>query len=426
LIAELGGGTVAPGIVDVYPAPVQPLTLPLRMERMNALLGTAIGADEAATILTALGIVVAKTGDGFSCTVPTYRPDLLREVDLYEEVVRVWGMERVISTLPGGRYRVGGLTPYQRLRDRVALSLRAAGLNEHIGLAFADPADGPRLGWALGPDEVPVALMNPMSEEQAHLRLTTLPGLLKAVAHNQRRSVPDVHLYELGSVFWTSPGRKLPKERLVVAGALAGAWERTGWSQPARALDFFDGKGVVETLMDEIGVTRWRVRAAEHPWLQSGRSADVIVSGDVVGWVGEVAPDVLEAYDAAGPVTVFEIEVKALAKAGFATAAYTEVPRLPAVTLDVALVVPDEVTVERATDAIRSAGGPLLESARLFDVYRDDPSVQAKRLPEGAKSLAFSLTYRAADRTLTDDEVSAAHERLLRKVCGALGAEVRG
>jgi phenylalanyl-tRNA synthetase beta chain len=426
LIAELGGGTVAPGIVDAYPEPVAPLTLPLRMSRMNALLGTTLEPGETAQILTALGCTPTPTEDGFTCTVPTYRPDLLREVDLFEEVVRVWGMERVESTLPGGRYRVGGLTPYQRLRDTIARALRAVGLNEHIGLAFADPADVERLGWALGPDELPVALMNPMSEEQAQLRFTTLPGLLRAVSHNQRRGVPDVHLYELGSVFWTAAGRKLPKERLVVAGALAGAWERQGWNQPSGQLDFFDGRGVLEALMDEIDVTRWRVRAAEHPWLQPGRAADVVVGGDVVGWLGEVAPSVLDAYDAVGPVTVFELSVKSLAKAGSATVTYAEVPRLPAVTLDLALVVPEDVTAERAEQAITAAGRPLLESVRLFDVYRDDPAARSKRLPEGTRSLAFSLTYRAPDRTLTDDEVRPAHERLVRKVCGALGAEVRG
>jgi len=426
LIAELGGGTVAPGIVDVYPEPAEPLTLPLRLDRMNALLGTALGAEETCEILTALGCTLSPTHDGFTCAVPTYRQDLLREVDLFEEVVRVWGMERVESTLPGGRYRVGGLTPYQQLRDRIACSLRAVGLNEHIGLAFADPADGDRLGWTLGPDELPVALMNPMSEEQARLRFTTLPGLLRAVSHNQRHGVPDVHLYELGNVFWTAQGRKLPKERLVVAGALAGAWERQVWSQPLQQLDFFDGKGVLETLMDEIDVMRWRVRAAEHPWLQPGRAADVVVGGDVVGWLGEVAPAVLDAYGVTGPVTVFELSVKSLAKAGSASVTYAEVPRLPAVTLDLALVVPEDVTAERAEQAITAAGRPLLESVRLFDVYRDEPTATAKRLPEGTKSLAFSLTYRAPDRTLTDDEVRPAHERLVRKVCGALGAEVRG
>ncbi|MCE5203146.1 MAG: phenylalanine--tRNA ligase subunit beta [Actinomycetia bacterium] len=425
LIAEVAGGRVAPGIVDVYPLPAKPIELTLRVDRMNALLGTTLVEEEVRQILSSLGIDVAGEGSVLTCVVPTFRPDLAREIDLYEEVVRIWGMERVASTLPGGRARVGRLTKEQRVHARIGEALRAAGLNEHIGLAFISLTDLERIGWTFGPGEGPVELLNPMSEEQSHLRTTVLPGLLRAVSHNQRHDVPDVHLYEMGTVFKTAEGRKLPRERGVVGGVLAGSWNRPGWNDPAPALDFFDGKGVLETLFDEIDVTNWKMRAAEHPWLQKGRSADVIVAGDVVGWLGEVAPPVLEAYDVSGAVTVFELDVKPLVKAVATDVRYREVPRFPAVKVDVALVVDDSVTAERVGQAIRSAGGPLLESVRLFDVYRDPEGATVRRVREGAKSLAFSLTYRAADRTLTDDEVRSIHERVVRKVCAAVGAEVR-
>lgn len=425
LIAELGGGTVAPGVVDEYPVPAVAKPLILRVERMNALLGTQLSVDEVTKILVALGVGVSGAGDDLACVVPTFRPDLEREIDLYEEVVRIWGMERVASTLPGGRERVGRLTSEQRLHARIGAALRAAGLNEHIGLAFSDPADAERIGWVFGPGELPVELLNPMSEEQAQLRLTTLPGLMRAVSYNQRRGVNDVHLYEMGVTFKTAAGRKTPQERLVAAGALAGAWNRPGWNAPAVALDFFDGKGILETLFDEIDVKGWKVRPAEHAWLQPGRAADVIVNGDVVGWIGEVAPKVLDAYEVTGPITVFELGVKALVKASDRAVRYVEIPRLPAVKVDLALVVDEDVTAERVQQAMQSAGRPLLESVRLFDVYRDPADATQRRLREGAKSLAFSLTYRAADRTLTDEEVRTVHERLVRKVCSAVNGEVR-
>ncbi|MDZ4655591.1 MAG: phenylalanine--tRNA ligase subunit beta [Coriobacteriia bacterium] len=428
LLAEVSGGVVAPGIVDVYPAPPAPKVLHLRGERLRSIVGAAITDDEAGSILTALGMTLTLAGDGFDVVVPTFRPDLEREIDLVEEVVRVWGMERVPSTLPGGRERLGSRTASQRRDLAVGQALRAAGLNEHIGYEFADPRDMERLGWVLGPDEVPVELINPMSEEQAVMRWTLAAGLLRTVSHNQRRGVGDVHVYELGSAFMTTPGRKQPKERLMVGGALAGAWQRPAWSEPARPLDFFDAKGVLEVLFAELGVDRVRFRTAERAWLQPGRSADVIVRGDVVGWIGEVASCVLDAYDATGPVTLFELGVKPLGKAGTGERGYVELPRYPAVNLDIALVVDESVTTEQLMQAMVSAGGTLLDDVRLFDLYRDSQDVPAekRRLPLGKKSLAFSLSYRSNERTLTDEDVRPVHEKLVAKVCRATGAEIRG
>jgi Phenylalanyl-tRNA synthetase beta subunit len=266
-----------------------------------------------------------------------------------------------------------------------------------------------------------------MSEEQSVMRWTLLGGLLRAVSNNQRRGVPDVHLYEIANVFLTAEGRKLPKERLMIGGAMAGSWERPSWHSDARPLDFFDAKGVVETLMDALGVDRWQVRATDRPWLQQGRSADVIVRGDVVGWIGELAPHVLDAFECAGPVTVFEISFASLLKAGRGTRSYAEVPRYPAVNLDIAIVVAEDVTAERVTTAIRSAGGDLLEDVRLFDVYRDRPDAAPgeRRLPEGTKSLAFSLSYRSPERTLSDEDVAPAHERLVKTVLRKVGGSIR-
>jgi phenylalanyl-tRNA synthetase beta chain len=173
--------------------------------------------------------------------------------------------------------------------------------------------------------------------------------------------------------------------------------------------------------MERRGVERWRVRAAERPWLQPGRSAEVLVGGDVVGWLGEVASAVLDAYEATGPVVLFEVGLKTLTKAAVAVRTYTDPPRYPAVELDLALVVPEDVTAERVEQAIVSAGGKLLDSVRLFDVYRDGAMRAA-----GRKSLAFALLYRAPDRTLTDAEVAPTHEKIVRKVTSAVGGELRG
>jgi phenylalanyl-tRNA synthetase beta chain len=208
-------------IADADPVAVAPRALELGLDRLDAVVGEAIAKVEAVGILERLGLSAAPKGDRtLSVTVPTFRPDLEREIDLVEEVLRVHGMDRVPSTLPAGRGRVGGLTLAQRRRERIGATLRAAGLNEAITWSFGDADDIVRTGWSLGPGEVPVRLLNPMSREQSVMRWTTLPGLLRAVSANQRKGVSDVHLYEIGEVWWNAPGRKQPKERTVISGVL--------------------------------------------------------------------------------------------------------------------------------------------------------------------------------------------------------------
>ncbi len=422
LMASIAAGEVAPGIVDVYPEHVSPIELAVRIDRMNSLCGTSILAEEAAGILSALGLMVEAVhgaSDTLRVTVPTYRPDLVREIDLIEEVVRVWGMERVESTLPGGRGRVGHLTAHQRWVRRIDATMRAAGLNETMTYAFVDPEDLGRTRMSLGEDERFVELTNPMSAEQAVMRWSLLPGLLRSVSYNQRRGVSDVHLYETGTVFSTSEGRKLPREHLSLACVLAGSWERPGWHGEPHPLDFFDGKGALEALALDLGLDRWSVRAADFAWLQAGRSAEIVLRGSVVGWIGEVDPLVAEEFEAEVPVVAFELDADALMAAARTSRTYIEVPRYPAVTFDVAFVVAEPVTVEEVELVIRKAGGRLLDSVRLFDVYR------GSGVAGGSKSLAWALSYRAPDRTLTDDEVRPVHEKLLKNVCGSVGAELR-
>jgi len=420
LLAEVGGGTVARGVIDEYPRPVVPVVVPLRVPRLNALLGTQLELAVVAGILEHLGLGVAGEADDLTVTVPTFRPDLEREVDLIEEVVRVHGMGSVPSTLPAGRGRIGGLTEDQTRRERVGAALRGAGLNEAITWSFADPTDAERTGWVFGLDEQPVRLLNPMSSDQSLLRFSTLPGLVRAVADNRRKGVADVHLYEIGSVWWTAPGRKQPKERAVMAGVLAGSWNRPGWNDRPVQLDLFDAKGVVESVVEELGIARFRLRKADLPYLQPGRSAEVLVGGDVIGWIGEVHPSVLASYECAGPVAAFELQLKPLLKVARDVTPFVDLPRFPGVKTDLAIVVPDGVPAERVEQAITAAGGKLLDEVRLFDAYRGEG------VAPGHTSLAFALVYRHPDRTLTDEEIATLHAKVVRKVTSAVGGELRG
>ncbi len=426
LLAEVSGGTVRPGVVDVYAERTLPRELAFRIPRFCAMMGADIPASFVADILERLGCAVAATDDAdvLAVTAPTFRPDLEREIDLYEEVLRLWGMDRIPSTLPGSPQRVGTRTEAERAMDTVNETLRSAGLNETMTYSFAEPADLERLRLPAEGLGEPVELLNPLNADQSVMRQSIVPGLLRSVAYNLARGVADVQLYEVGTVFSAAEGRKKPKERRRIAGALAGAMGDAAWNRARVPFDFFDGKGVLESLARELALPKVRFRALsadEAPHLQPGRAAEMMADGAVIGWVGELHPLAARAFDIEVPVTVFELDAGALVKAARPARPYVDVPVFPAVAVDVALVVDEGVTHERLVQCMTSAGGKLLEDVRLFDVYRDEERVGA-----GKKSMAYSLTYRAPDRTLTGEEVERAHGRLLTKVEKATGAEVRG
>ena len=425
LIAELAGGEVCRGTVDEWPVKEEPIALKFRHARFCAMMGADIPRSEAEDILTRLGCQVRDAGeDVLDVDVPSFRPDLEREIDLYEEVLRLYGMEKIPSTLPGGRGRIGKLSPAQQIEAKLHHTLRASGMNETMTYAFASPTDLAQLRMDGCVNGEAVELINPLNAEQSVMRQSLIPGLLRSVAYNQNHGVENIQLYETGNVFSAAEGRKKPKEHQKIAGVMAGAMERAGWNVTARAFDFFDGKGVLENIARELALPKVqfkKLEADEAPYLQPGRAARMVANGADLGWVGEIHPLAAAAYEAEAPVVAFELDVNALVKAARPARDYVEVPEFPPVNMDVAFVVKEDVTNERLTQAIKSAGGKLLAEVHLFDVYRD-----MLRLGVGKKSMAYALEYRAADRTLTGEEVDKAHNRLVTKVCKATGAEVRG
>ena len=448
LFAEVSGGVVCPGVVDVYPAPTAPVELTFRISRFRQMMGVDVPREDIVDILERLDCDVIEPNDAASDNLtviaPTCRPDLEREIDLYEEVLRLWGMDLVPPTLPSSPARVGALTEAQLLSRKVNRTLTAAGLNETTTYSFADPEDLVKLRLVSKPsaDEPatdapfagdvapaanisgkPVELINPMNAEQSIMRQTIVSGLLRSVAYNQAHGVKNIQLYETGKVFFAHDGKKQPKERERVAGVLAGAMSEAMWNAASVPFDFFDGKGVVESLARELALPKVRFRALsaeDAPFLQPGRAAEVLSGGTVLGWVGELHPLAVAAFEAAAPVVAFELDMEALGNSARPSRDYVDVPEFPPVDVDVAFVVPEDVSNERLVQCMNSAGGKLLENVRLFDVYRDD-----KRVGKGMKSCAYALTYRAPDRTLTSEEVEKAKAKLIKKVCGATGAEVR-
>lgn len=425
LFEQCCGAEVCPGTVDVYPVVVPAPVVDFRPDRARMLCGADVPDEFMTTRLTRLGCKVEPAAEGhLTVTAPTNRPDLTREVDLIEEVCRLWGEGDITPTLPAAKNHAGGLTVEQRRVRLIGQTLRACGLSETSTYCFADPNDLVKLGITDEGRGIPVKIINPLVADQSQMRQSMLPGLVRSVAYNLDHGVPNVALYEIGRVFYGHENKSQPDEPSFVAGVMAGKRADDAWNQKFGEYDFFDAKGAVESLLDALRLTKVRFKVAEpeqYPWLQPGRAAEVLSQGEVIGWVGNIHPANLQKVGVDVPVVAFELSVEHLLRLAKKELPYVDVPTLPGVTHDLAIVVDEDVTYEQLVQRITSAGGKLLADVRLFDVYRD-----RVRVGEGKKSMAFSLTYRAADRTLTSEEVEKAHEKLVNKVLRATGGEVRG
>ena len=423
LFEECCGAEVVGGIVDEYPAPVEPVVIPMRPARVRALCGADIPDQFMVDRLQHLGCTVSGEGETLTVTAPTNRPDLTREVDLIEEVCRLWGEGDITPTLPAARNHAGGLTVDQQRVRRIGRTLRACHLSETSTYCFADARDLERLNMPEEGKGIPVRIINPLVADQSEMRRDMLPGLLRSVAYNKDHGVKNVALYEIGRVFYAHENKSQPDEPTMVAGVLSGSWDDDGWNRTYGQLDFFDAKGVVEELLDELRITKVRFKVAKpekYPWLQPGRAAEVQAQGQQIGWVGNIHPESLQNFGIDEPVVAFELSVDHLLKLAKRELPYQNVPSLPGVDVDLAIVVDEDVTYETMVQRITSAGGKLLADVHLFDVYRDPV-----RVGPGKKSMAFSLTYRADDHTLTSDEVDKAHSRLVKKVLKGVGGEIR-
>ena len=281
-----------------------------------------------------------------------------------------------------------------------------------------------KLGMSEEGRGIPVKIINPLVADQAEMRRSILPGLLRSVAYNLDHGVDAVALYEIGRVFFGHENKSQPDEPSFVCGVLSGHRDDE-WCQKFEDYDFFDAKGVVEQLLSALRVTKVRFKVADpqtYGWLQPGRAAEVYGNkGELMGWVGNIHPKALKAFGVDAPVVAFELSVESLLRLAHRELPYVDVPTLPGVDVDLAIVVDESVTCEQIEQRIKSAGGKLLSDVRLFDVYRDPV-----RVGLGKKSMAFSLTYRSADHTLTSEEVDRAHKKVVDKVCRATGGEVRG
>lgn len=422
LLAEVAGGKPSPVVTDVSQPLPEPQTLNLRPERVNRLLGTDLTPAEMKRCLRALHFGVELTGDGrLQVDVPTYRRDVTREVDLIEEIARIYGYDRIEATLPTGSAVLGGEDPQAEQNERIRQRLIAAGLSEVITFSFMSPRSLGHLRLA-GDDPwlQAIPIQNPLSEEQSLLRTNVVTGLIEVVGRNLRRQNDTVRIFEIGAVYRPKelPLTSQPREVPTLGIALTGEAPRTGWGDSVREVDFYDVKGLVEAVMAELGLDA-RLERSAHPSLHPGRAADVWVDDRLVGRMGELHPDVLEAFDIPQRVYVAELSLGDLYGRA-RQIRFRPLPKYPAVQRDIAFLAPLGVPAEDIERVMKAEGGELLVGHRLFDVY------QGKQIPEGYRSLAYSLTFQSPERTLTDDEVAQVQQQILAALEARYGVRLRG
>ncbi|MGQ0568182.1 MAG: phenylalanine--tRNA ligase subunit beta [Armatimonadota bacterium] len=415
LIVVLAGGGVQRGAVDVYPSPVARQAITLRLARIDRLLGTAVSAEEVVAILTRLGLQVRRNGGIVYATPPAGRRDLEREEDLVEEVARHHGYDRIPETLPVEVMQQGRRPARLEAESAARDALVRAGLTEAITVSLVNL----RLLDRLGPDpddpwRRAVPLLNPLTSDHTHLRPCLLPNLLEAVRVNVSRRRETVLLFEIGRVF--RQGDAGPQERRSLAIAMRGKWMEGVWDHADRTggVTFFHLRGAIASLVAEVRAGTLSVDAGGPRWLHPGRAARLALDGDVLGCIGELHPDVAARFDLPGRTFVSELDLGALLDRAVLQPRFSGLPRFPAVRRDVAVVAPLDLPQAAVEAALSDSVGNLLERVELFDVYTGPP------LEAGTRNLAYTLTFRAPDRTLTGDEIDV----LIRRVHTALPARL--
>lgn len=424
LLQEMGACTVCEGIVDVYPNPKQANYVTFTPEQINNHLGTNIAKDVMLNIITSVGFDVTKDeNDEITVKVPSWRNDVTCMADISEEIARLHGFDKIKSTLPNGVSMQGTQSAKQTFIDKVKASLSSQGLYETISFALTNEETFNKLNI---PQDSPlrkaVPIMNPLSDEYPLVRTTLLSSIFDNLARNLARKNDDVALFEVGSVFFPKalPVTELPDEVVKIAGAITGRRNAQGWNQTNDMVDFYDAKGIIEELLANLRVTRYTIETGTHYAMHPGKTALFKKGRDVIATVGEVHPAVLSAYGITKPVYIFELDATIVMKYMAKDLKYKALPKYPATSRDLAMLVDVDVNAADIEKAMTKAAGQNLTQITLFDVYT------GKQVEEGKKSLAFSLTFQSNDKTLTDAEIDPAIEKIVAKLQKDFNANLRG
>lgn len=410
LVEELGAGTVCKGIIDCFVVKPEEKVIKFRPEKINALLGTTLDKDFMTDVFKALEFEVDEVN--MTVKVPSFRPDVEREADLAEEVARFYGYNKIEATLLSGKSStLGGKDYKQKIEDIIKNTMISCGLCETFTYSFTSPKVFDKIRLPQDNElRKAVVITNPLGEDYSVMRTTTIPDMMEIISTNYNRKVQEAGLFEVSHVYIPEslPVDKLPKEKPVLTIGMYGN------------MDFYDLKGVVEELLDVLGIVNCEyMPEKEFPAFHPGRAAKLMLNGIAFGTMGEIHPEVVENFEVSERTYIAVIDIETLVENASLTAEYRPLPKFPAISRDIAMLVKDEVLVKQIEDIIKQRAGKILEDVKLFDVYK------GKQVPEGMKSVAYSITFRAQDRTLTDEEVNKAMNKILDGLKNNLDAQLR-
>ncbi|HPV73197.1 MAG TPA: phenylalanine--tRNA ligase subunit beta, partial [Smithellaceae bacterium] len=422
LIAELSGGEVCRNYLDEYPAKIKAVdNIPLRMDRVRQVIGAGVPAREAVRILKSIGMALRREGKGaYRVTPPSFRVDIEREIDLIEEIARLYGYHLVPSTLPSVSVSETETIPRLALEERVRRLLTGSGYSEIINYSFSSPDSAEALG--LSPEDERrrfVVIKNPLTEDQSIMRTTLAYGLLETLKKNLHNASFNLKLFEIGRTFFKRHDGELPEEKNILAALAAGKAADDLWGSKV-SVDFYDLKGSLENIFQDLKMDSCRCRTeTPEPFLHPGQSCGVYMGDVRIGFLGKAHPEVLKKMDIKSDAYLFEINLDLLGEQTGRRIRYRELSKFPAVQRDVAFVLPESMESEKMLEIVLSQHEDLLENVSIFDIY------SGKGLEERTKSLGLRFSYRALDRTLTDAEINSIHNRIVQNTVQQTGAKIR-
>jgi len=410
LVEQLGAGEVVGGVIDIYPASKAPRKLSLNVEKVNSFIGVKdITTDMIIKYLESLEFKVEVKGE-LEVTVPTFRDDVEGSADLIEEIARLYGYDKIPVDLMDTTFTQGGKSYRQKIRDMAKSNMAAQGLYEVLTYSFVSPGVYNKINLkAENPLRNAIKLVNPLGEDQSIMRTTIIPNILEVISRNLNKKVPEGQFYELSKVYMpdvnSEDGLAIEKETLTI-----GMYGK---------VDFFDLKGVVESLLEEMNITKYRILSSNNDSMHPGRTAELLINNKRIGCLGEVHPDVLDKYDIDERVYVAELNFEEIIKQSDMNIKYRALPKYPSVARDIAIVVTEEITAGQVEEIIRNKGGKLIEEVKLFDIYR------GSQIDDGYKSMAYSIVYRSDEKTLSEEDITKVHNKIVNSLVNQVGATLR-
>lgn len=410
LVERLGAGEIVGGKIDIYPTPRKVRKLRLSTERVKAFIGAEdITEEMIIKYLTSLEFKVEGKED-MEVTVPTFRDDVEGEADLIEEIARLYGYDRIPSVLMDTTFTQGGKDYRQKMRDMAKANMAAQGLFEVLTYSFVSPGVYSRINLkAENPLRNAIKLVNPLGEDQSIMRTTMIPNMLEVISRNYNRKVAEGQFFELSKVYLAEslPLKELADERETLTIGMYGN------------VDFFDLKGVVENLLEELKIYKYRILSSNNDSMHPGRTAELLIDNKRTGCLGEVHPDVLDKFDIPVRVYVAELNFEEIIKHSDMNVKYKPLPKYPSVERDIAIVVNEEITAGQVEEIIRNKGGKLVEDVKLFDIYK------GSQIQEGYKSMAYSIVYRSDEKTLSEEDIAKVHNKVINSLVNQVGAALR-